>query len=434
MDFQQGYIGVNKQGLEYEVLDGRVSKKTKIRFSLDGQEVVTTKAYLRRGLPMHPTYGKILVGDTFVNKQGLSYKVISKGEGNYWLIQFEDGIECYKDSGSIRNGIAKHPTFGIPSVGDKFKVNSGFIVEVVEYNDATNVKVRFEDGSENTVTSSALKSGVVGHPTSGLYIGYKFKTNSGWDGEVVKYNSCYDVLVKWQDGSFESCEASDIKSGCIKPLFQPSVAGVGYFGEGRFSSYSKNSGEKAPKEIYNYWVRMIGRCYNPEEILKNTGRRYVFVEVNRGWFCFQNFAEWALKQPNWNMGFDLDKDLLGNGSEYSDTNCTFLPPDVNIFLAENWTKTEHNLPIGVQYIKPATLGAKVGYVARCHTDKGREYLGYFNDPMEGYRAYKTAKETYAKILAERFKDVLTKEAYLKLKDFKLIKVYPDAPPQCSSFT
>ena len=95
MDFQQGYIGVNKQGLEYEVLDGRVSKKTKIRFSIDSQEVVTTKAYLRRGLPMHPTYGKILVGDTFVNKQGLSYKVISKGEGNYWLIQFEDGTDRF---------------------------------------------------------------------------------------------------------------------------------------------------------------------------------------------------------------------------------------------------------------------------------------------------------------------------------------------------
>src|SRR5574343_949626 len=157
MDFQQGYIGVNKQGLEYEVLDGRVSKKTKIRFSLDGQEVVTTKAYLRRGLPMHPTYGKILVGDTFVNKQGLSYKVISKGEGNYWWIQFEDGVECCKVSSSSRDGLAKHPTFGVPSVGDKFKTNNGLTLEIVEYNSATNEKVRFDDGSENTMTSAALR-------------------------------------------------------------------------------------------------------------------------------------------------------------------------------------------------------------------------------------------------------------------------------------
>ena len=96
-------------------------------------------------------------------------------------------------------------------------------------------------------------------------------------------------------------------------------------------------------------------------------------------------------QTNWNLGHDLDKDLLGDGTEYNPENCTFLPKDVNIFLAENWSKDKHDLPIGVQYIQPATKGSKEGYVARCHTDKGREYLGYFNDPMSAYFAYKIKK-------------------------------------------
>ena len=56
---------------------------------------------------------------------------------------------------------------------------------------------------------------------------------------------------------------------------------------------------------------MLNRCYNPEEILKNRGRWYVYTEVNRDWFCFQNFAEWALSQPDWNMKYELDKDVTG---------------------------------------------------------------------------------------------------------------------------
>lgn len=431
MDFATGYVGINKQGLEYEVLDGKISKKTRIKFRIDGVELVTTKAYLRAGLPMHPTFGKIVIGNVYKNKQGLEFTIVEKGKGASWLIRFDDGETCYKESVSIKNGIAKHPTLDIPKVGDKFKVNSGEI-EVIEYNSAVDVLVRFEDGTETRTTSTNIRNGVVGHPTSGLYVGYKFKTNSGWEGEVIKYNSCYDVIIKWQDGSFESQPASNIKNGCIKPLHQPSVADVGYFGVGRFSSYAKTIGEKAPQEVYAYWSRMLCRCFNPEEILKNSGRRYAFVEVHKDWFCFQNFAEWALKQPNWNFGFDLDKDLMGNGFEYSEDYCTFLPSDINIFLAENWSKSSHALPIGVQFIKPGTSGSKVGYVARCHTGNGREYLGYYDDPMQGYHAYKQAKEAYAKVLAEQYKSVLRRDAYLKLKEFKLVKVYPDTPPVCSN--
>lgn len=431
MDFATGFIGTNKQGLEYEVIDGKISKKTKVRFLLDGAEVLTTKAYLREGLPLHPTFGKLLPGQVYINKQGLKFELIAKEGFSSWLIRFEDGVECTRESSSIKNGIAKHPTIGIPRVGEIYKARSGAF-EVIEFNSATDITVKFEDGSITKTKSADIRKGVVGHPTSGLYVGYKFKTNSGWEGEVVKYKTCHDVLVKWQDGSFESHSASHIKNGGIKPLYQPSVAGVGYYGAGRFSNGLKVSGETPPTEIYNYWVRMINRCYNQEEIIKNTGRRYIFVNVCKEWFCFQNFAEWALSQPNWNLGHDLDKDLIGDGLEYSPSNCTFLPNDINVFLAENWSKDVHDLPIGVQYIKPATNGSKEGYVARCHTDNGREYLGYFNDPMSAYYAYKNKKEGYAKVLAEKFKNVITENAYNKLKEFKLNVVYSTKPHSCGT--
>lgn len=427
--FKTGYRGKNKQGLDYEVVDGSKSKMTKIRFLVDGTERLTNKAYLSKGLPLHPTYGKYSSGQKFTTKKGDVFELVEKVSYTSWKIRFDDGVECTRETKAIKEGTVRHPTKGVPVVGEVYNSIHGNFT-IVEMNSAIDIRIRFEDGVEHKTTTSAIRAGVVGHPTSGLHVGEKFKTNSGWKGEIIDYKSCYEVSVKWQDGSISSHEASYIKNGGIKPLYQPSVLGVGYYGEGRFSNGLKIQGETPPDEIYAYWVRMLNRCLNPKELMKNSGRRYLAVGIDPHWFCFQNFGEWAISQPNWKMGFELDKDLFGDGFTYSEDSCTFLPADINVFLAENWNKEVHDLPIGVQYIKPATKGAKIGYVSRCHTDKGREYLGYFDDPMDAYYAYKLAKEKYAKILANRFRDVLTEKAYVKLHDYTLDKVYSEPTYDC----
>lgn len=138
---------------------------------------------------------------------------------------------------------------------------------------------------------------------------------------------------------------------------------------------------------------MLHRCYNPEEILKNRGRWYVYVEIHKDWFNFQNFAE-VIKQPNWNCKYELDKDLLGTGYEYSPESCTFLPEDVNVFCRNSLQTLCMTYQLAYN-IKPATKGAKTGYVSRCHIESGRKYLGYFDDPIEAHLAYKKEKEAFA---------------------------------------
>lgn len=429
MQFPTGYYGVNKQGLEFVVLDASLSKKTKIKFLMDNAEVVTTQAYLKNGLPCHPTFGKLLKGQIYKDRKGHDFELCEKVGEALWKIKYlKDGVECTRENKAIKSGRVKHPHDGIPKVGEKYKVNAGF-VEVIEYLSATNVIVKFEDGSTVKTSSADLRKGNVGHPSSGLSLGQKFETNSGWTGVIVDYKSCYEVGVKWQDGSIEYHPASHIKNGSIYPCNQPLLAGVGYFGIGRFSNKRKLGGEKAPQVVYDYWTRMILRCYNPDEISKRNGKWYIYTEICKEWFCFQNFAEWTLSQPNWNFKFELDKDLLGTGFEYSPEYCTFLPADVNVFLAEVKFKPVHDLPIGVQYIKPGSSGAKIGYVARCHTEKGREYLGYYDDPIEAFYSYKKAKENYAKVLAEKYKHSLTPSAYDKLSKYEITEMYA---PQLSS--
>jgi hypothetical protein len=428
-----GELRVNKQGLQYEVLDARLAKKIKIKFLLDSTELVTTKYYISQGLPLHPSHGKWKAGDVFQDKNGLDFELVEKVGVAKWKIRYtKDGAECEREVSSIKDKYGTHPIDNKVLVGNKYLTRNGYVT-VVGIKNSDNIHVQFEDGAETIVQSSPLKKGSVGHPFSGLVFGKEYSTNSGWKYTISKYVSPYEVHVTMQDGSVEIVAAKAAKDGEFKPCNQPSVCDVGYIGQGRFTNLSKIKGEKAPEVVYSYWHRMIGRCFNPAEIIKNAGRRYIFVEVHKDWFNFQNFAEWALSQPNWNMGHDLDKDLLGSGIEYSVNSCTFLPSDINVFLAESWTRTTHNLPIGVQYLKPRTAMSKEGYIARCHTDKGREYLGYYEEPMEAYFAYKKAKEAYARVLAEKFREVITKDAYEKLMAFTLDKVYADeAPYTCAS--
>lgn len=191
-------------------------------------------------------------------------------------------------------------------------------------------------------------------------------------------------------------------------MYQPSVAGVGYYGEGRFSNGLKKVGETPPEEIYAYWTRMLHRFSNPEEIHRRIGADGMFMlkSIKTG-LISKILQSGQPKQPNWNCKYRLDKDLLGTGYEYSPESCTFLPEDVNVFLAETAYKPVHDLPIGVQYIKPATKGAKTGYVSRCHIESGRKYLGYLRRSHRAHLAYKKEKEAFAKRLAEKYKHTLT---------------------------
>lgn len=422
-NFETGIKGVNKQGLSYEVIDGKISKKTRIRFSDDGAELVTTKAYLRQGLPIHPTWGVWKSGDIHLDNKGNKFELVEQMEDRWKIRWLKDGVESVKWKSTIKAGSVKHPTDGIPQVGETWKTDSHGNITILENNGAFDVKVQFEDGTVTQVNAAQIRTGSIGHPTSGLVVGKEYATNSGWKMKVLEYKDPYNVLLEFQDGHQQWCEASDVKKGSIKPVYQPSVAGVGFFGHGKYEDYRKSGEfEKPPKVVVDYWRRMLTRCYDPEEIMKSESRYYIYVEVCNSWFNFHNFAEWALSQPNWNVKFELDKDLIGGGIEYSPERCCFLPSEINQFLSDSWRKTVHkSLPTGVQYIKPVRSNAKDGYVARCHTENGREYLGYYDTPEEAHLVYKKRKEEYAVTLAEKYKDKIIPIAYERLMEYKVPK-------------
>lgn len=413
-----GFKYTNKQGLDMEVVEYHGRKDILVKFLVDGVTKKTTGSYIKEGLPMHPTIGKHYVGERFPCHDGDTVEIVElTGQTKARIKWLSDGAEKIRGLSEIREGFNRHPTKNVPVPGQKFMSRSSGEVTVVEFRNAVDVLVEYSDGVQDSVPVSRLTSGNIRHPYCNLTIGSKYTTKSGWKLKILEYKDAHNVLVEWQDGSKSWEVSSHIRLGSIKPLFQPSVEGIGYLGEGKYASGLKKDGEKADPRIYGFWIRMFSRCYNPFELNKPRNRKYQDVHIDKEWHNFQNFAEWACSQPLV-LGEDveLDKDLLsGDAKVYSKETCTILPAEINRFLIEQDSGKYYR---GVHVIMPKHPNARIGYIARCNTSNGkREYLGFYKTPEEAFYAYKKCKEDHAKILATKWRDKIDPRAYEALMNY-----------------
>lgn len=184
---------------------------------------------------------------------------------------------------------------------------------------------------------------------------------------------------------------------------------VGYIGVGTFSS-RVNSTETVE---YKRWADMISRCYDPYKLLKHPS--YIDVTVSSEWHNFQNFAEWYTSRSQYKFGWQIDKDLLSAEGHkiYSKDTCTLLPAEINgAMIVERVNKTG-DMPVGVR-ISGNRYTAQLKAGTPCQVG-----LGTFDTPEEAFAVYKSAKESYVRSLADKYKELLDRHAYESLKDWTI---------------
>lgn len=195
------------------------------------------------------------------------------------------------------------------------------------------------------------------------------------------------------------------KANSTKDLYQPSVCGIGYIGFGDFKATSGNQ----KTTLYSIWYSMIQRCY----LKRPRYAHYADCTVCDEWHNFQNFARWAVAN-GFQKGLNLDKDLLIKGNKiYSPETCLFLPASLNTLLI-NCKKRRGQLPVGVDY-RPE----RGKYRAKLNKNKKIVCVGYFKTPIEAFNAYKEAKESHIRCLAEEWKNSISNEAYLALINWNI---------------
>lgn len=153
-----------------------------------------------------------------------------------------------------------------------------------------------------------------GRPVSERYqAGDIVKSNGFGDFKVIQVNSARSILCESVNTGYRVIkQAQHLDTGSIKDPYQPSVLGVGYFGE------SKEKSEHH-KKIYQMWRNMLTRCYCEKYQAKNP--TYIGCKVADEWHNFQNFAKWVDNNPNFTDKCQIDKDILGDGTLYSPSTC-----------------------------------------------------------------------------------------------------------------
>ena len=233
--------------------------------------------------------------------------------------------------------------------------------------------------------------------------------NSG-DFKIVKYNDNRNVEVQFLKTGYEATvELVQVKRGNVKDPYLPSVCGVGILG----AKYPITINSILTKE-YTLWCSMLKRCYS--NAYKKRQPTYEGCEVSNNFKSYEYFYEWCNKQVGFNnKDWQLDKDLLTKGNKvYSENTCIFIPAEINLLLVKR-EALRGTHPIGVRWHK-----RDKAFVAKVNKNKGKqEHLGYFATELEAFNAYKTAKESFIKEQAEKYKSQIDPRAYNTLMNYQV---------------
>lgn len=311
-------------------------------------------------------------------------------------------------------------------VGDVFTSNQGYKMTVVEYNNASDVVVEFEDGVRRTTRADCLRLGTVKKPEN--RVGHNFTTNSGWRGVVVEYNGATDVKVRFECGEERVVTWANIMKGGIKPRNQPSVYGKGFIGVGEFVPkplLNSVGGKPIPEESYRTWIQILKRIYSTNKHDKRNRGRYGGVSVAEEWHNLQNFCEWSVQQVGYNLkdengrAWCIDKDILIEGNmEYKPEACVYVPNKLNVFFS---IQGGGKCLYGVDRITPREEHFKVGYTPTvCNHIIGKtEYLGFYETQEEAHELYVKRKNEIARELAKHYKGVVDYKVIEALNNFDI---------------
>lgn len=187
------------------------------------------------------------------------------------------------------------------------------------------------------------------------------------------------------------------------------VCGVGVYTKGK---YPCSIACKSTKH-YQVWYSMLQRCYSP--IVQEMRPTYLGCTVSDNFKNFQFFAEWCEGQAGFNLpDYHLDKDVINRGNkQYCPEYCAFIPKEINLLFTDR-SRDRGLYPVGVCWHK------LIGKFQASISKEGKKCsLGYYNLLGDAELAYKVAKESYIKEVANKYKDTLDIRVYTALLSWKI---------------
>lgn len=182
-----------------------------------------------------------------------------------------------------------------------------------------------------------------------------------------------------------------------------------------YGKYLNDCYYTANTKVGQVWQSMITRCEDKQYHIKEPS--YKDCSICKRWHYLSNFKEWFDNPENgYREGYHLDKDILVKGNKlYSPDTCCFVPTEINTIFTKN-NQRRGGLPIGVSVNQ-----GREGYRGVCTKYGKRHHLGYFKTPEEAFCAYKEAKESYIKEVAQEYyeRGEITKKVFDALMRYEV---------------
>ena len=167
-------------------------------------------------------------------------------------------------------------------------------------------------------------------------------------------------------------------------------------------------------KAYSLWKDILRRCYSDNRMLSH--KSYENCEISEDWKTYSNFKRDVEEMIGFDVkGYQIDKDLLDDGSLYSKNTVCFLPNKLNMFLVKH-KERRGNLPIGVSLSR----SNKYPFRARCNSITGNDIeIGRFSKPEEAFEAYRVCRLSILSDLIEMYSDCLDPRAISKFKNYDI---------------
>ena len=301
-------------------------------------------------------------------------------------------------------------------IGERRVMNNGLWAEIVDYQNAHNIEVRFDTGDKTTWAQySKFKRGAIADPNrNDQYIGLTQIMSDGRVATVTSFTSRGQMMIMFEDGVEIPTTYNTFIEGKTKHPNTPTLYGVGYIGVGSYKPTENGRHTKA----YQIWVSMMGRAYNPA--IKDELPTYENVVVCEEWHNFQNFAKWY--EENYyevdGQRMEVDKDILSKSKGlpakiYSPETCLIVPRCINLIFTESFK--DNGLPKGVNYIKETNKYQSSVTVFNGKTKRRRKR---FSSKEEAHQWYLKEKKKYLKEIANHYREVLPDKVYQSLMTYQ----------------
>ena len=162
------------------------------------------------------------LGETKMMNCGMKATIVRYGRYEDIDVRFEDEkVVEHKTYRAFKKGYIAHQNTNVPveaRLGETQMMNCGMKATIIRYEGATDIDVRFEDGTvvKHKEYSKFKKGGIANPKNKASRLGETSMMNCGMNATIIRYNNTRDIDVCFEDGTIiEHGVYGNFKKGTI---------------------------------------------------------------------------------------------------------------------------------------------------------------------------------------------------------------------------